>query len=155
MSLGHVLFGFRGRISRAKYWLAIVLWTAVLAAGQIVPSMVAGMSFDELLDIALAFDMFRPILALGLIFLIVWAISFLAVGVKRLHDRDKSGWWAVLFFVPLTLDVVAVFAHSIELIYLSNIASAFIIIWCFVELGVLRGTQGNNRFGADPLEIAA
>jgi len=25
----------------------------------------------------------------------------LAVGVRRLHDLDKSGWWVLLVFIPL------------------------------------------------------
>ena len=26
-------------------------------------------------------------------------ISGIAVGIKRLHDRDKGGWWLLLFYV--------------------------------------------------------
>ena len=47
---------------------------------------------------------------------------------KRWHDRNKSGWWTLSAFVP------------------------FIgAIWIIVELGILRGTPGDNRFGPDPL----
>ena len=47
---------------------------------------------------------------------------------KRWHDRGKSGWWSLIIFVPI-------------------IGS----IWFLVELGFLRGTDGPNRFGPDPL----
>ena len=52
----------------------------------------------------------------------------LAVGAKRYHYRDKSAWWLLIAFIPI-------------------IGS----IWQFVELGFLKGTDGPNRFGPDPL----
>jgi uncharacterized membrane protein YhaH (DUF805 family) len=52
----------------------------------------------------------------------------LAVFAKRWHDRDKSGWWSLILLVP--------FIGS---------------IWALVECGCLPGTEGPNRYGADPL----
>jgi uncharacterized membrane protein YhaH (DUF805 family) len=54
--------------------------------------------------------------------LIVWPAA--AITVKRWHDRDKSAWWLLINLVP----VVGV-------------------IWSLVENGLLRGTEGANRFG--------
>ena len=51
-----------------------------------------------------------------------------AVHVKRWHDRDKSGWWVLIGLVPLLG-----------------------WIWVLIECGFLRGTDGDNRFGRDPL----
>ena len=51
----------------------------------------------------------------------------IAVGVRRLHDVDRSGWWVLIWLVPL-------------------IGWIFIIVW-----GCTRGTAGPNRFGPDPL----
>jgi len=58
--------------------------------------------------------------------LLVWPA--LAVSVKRWHDRDKSGWWVLLNLVP----VIG-------------------WLWALIDNGFLRGTDGPNRFGADPL----
>ena len=58
--------------------------------------------------------------------LILW--SALAVQAKRWHDRDKSAWWLLMNLVPVVGP-----------------------IWVFVEAGCLRGTEGQNRFGPDPL----
>jgi uncharacterized membrane protein YhaH (DUF805 family) len=52
----------------------------------------------------------------------------IAVSVKRCHDRDRSGWFLLWVFLPIIG-----------------------AIWLLVELGFLRGTQGENRFGPDPL----
>ncbi len=56
----------------------------------------------------------------------------LAVGAKRCHDRGRSGWFLLIALIPL-------------------IGS----IWLLIELGFLRGTEGENRFGPDPLAAAA
>jgi uncharacterized membrane protein YhaH (DUF805 family) len=59
--------------------------------------------------------------------LLLWPA--LAVSVKRWHDRDKSGWWVLVNLVP----VIG-------------------WLWALVENGFLRGTEGPNRYGDDPLE---
>ena len=47
--------------------------------------------------------------------------------IKRLHDRDNSGWWILLGFVPIVG-----------------------MVWYIVVICCLPGTVGENRFGADP-----
>ena len=56
-----------------------------------------------------------------------WA--FAAVVTKRIRDRGKSPVWLLLVLIPL-----------------------FGPIWLLVDLGVLRGTTGENRYGDDPLD---
>jgi uncharacterized membrane protein YhaH (DUF805 family) len=51
----------------------------------------------------------------------------LAVTVRRLHDLDRTGWWIFLGLIPL-------------------VGAIILIIW-FCS----KGTDGLNRFGADPL----
>jgi uncharacterized membrane protein YhaH (DUF805 family) len=52
----------------------------------------------------------------------------LALYAKRWHDRGKSGWWSLIILVPLVG-----------------------AIWILVELGFLRGTEGPNNYGNDPI----
>ena len=63
----------------------------------------------------------------------VWSIAAigffipsLACGMRRLHDSDRSGWYLLLILVPLLGIILLIFF-------------------------ILRGTDGDNRFGADPL----
>jgi len=56
----------------------------------------------------------------------------LAVSVKRFHDRDKKGWWVLISLVPVVGS-----------------------LWLLIENGFLRGTDGPNRFGDEPLESDA
>jgi uncharacterized membrane protein YhaH (DUF805 family) len=61
--------------------------------------------------------------------LLLWPA--VAVSVKRWHDRNRSGWWILINLLPI-------------------IGWA----WALIENGLLRGTAGPNRFGADPLADA-
>jgi uncharacterized membrane protein YhaH (DUF805 family) len=81
-------------------------------------------------------------------------ISSIAVGVKRLHDRGKSGWWLVLFYaVPGILTAAAPPTEIAGNLLL--VLSAAIEIWALVELGCLPGTAGPNQYGPDPLAVVA
>lgn len=51
----------------------------------------------------------------------------LSVWVRRLHDTDRSGWWTLLILIPL-------------------IGWLILLIWT-----LSKGTDGSNRFGADPI----
>jgi uncharacterized membrane protein YhaH (DUF805 family) len=51
----------------------------------------------------------------------------IAIGVRRLHDLDRSGWWLLIFLIPL-------------------IGPIILLIWFCTK-----GTEGPNRFGADRL----
>ena len=80
-------------------------------------------------------------------------ISSFAVGVKRLHDRDQSGWWIVLFyFGPGVASAIGQSSVSGAVYLVLSLLSFAISIWAIVVLGFLRGTRGPNRYGPDPLE---
>ncbi len=88
----------------------------------------------------------------------------LAVGIRRVHDLDRTGWWAAL---PLALAALAGFgivagrqldlgglAGLVTVITaVSAVAAVFAIIVLFVW-ACTRGTEGPNRFGPDPLAEA-
>ena len=152
MDLGNLFFGFSGRLNRGKYWLAVVVFVVISA-------------IMSALDLALGPDSISAAL-LNAIVGIVTFISGLAVGIKRLHDRDKSGWWLLVFYVvpgilitiALIIGIYGVATESMGNLgtaTLLGLASLAIGVWAFVELGCLRGTVGPNRFGPDPLVVPA
>jgi uncharacterized membrane protein YhaH (DUF805 family) len=145
-----LLFSFNGRINRGKYWLAVliymVVWTVFIAA---IFMWIGKLNLDNLFSIAGGALLFWLI---GFILFIAGAWSGFAVGVKRLHDRDKSGWWILLFWLgPGILGGWPSAAPDLGGGLILSLAATAIAIWAFVELGCLPGTPGPNQYGPDPL----
>ena len=42
------------------------------------------------------------------LYMLAVLIPFLAVGVRRLHDTNRSGWWLLIGFVPLIGSIVLI-----------------------------------------------
>ena len=162
MTLTQLLFSFKGRINRKPWWLASLgagftasLLSAILEA-------LARSSGETIVNPVT--HQFEPTgifgLAISLIALANAWIAF-ALSVKRLHDRDRTGWWLlwqlliILLAVFLTVVAFAVPKEQGAVWYAlagAAVLVAFIIsVWLFVQIGFLRGTQGPNRFSPDPL----
>jgi uncharacterized membrane protein YhaH (DUF805 family) len=99
----------------------------------------------------------------GVIGLVNMWVAF-ALSAKRLHDRDRTGWWLIWQLLILILAVILVVvaiavpqeqgAVWYALAGAACLAAFVISVWLFVQIGFLRGTQGPNRFGPDPLGAA-
>jgi uncharacterized membrane protein YhaH (DUF805 family) len=123
---------FDGRAGRSEYWwFTLAVWLVTLVLGLLTLS---GVDFDT--------EEFSGIGLIGtglmLVFWLAIIVPSIAVMVRRFHDRDMSGWW-VLGFVLLSMLPFVGFIASI----------AQLVIFC------LKGSQGDNRYGADPLMGAA
>ena len=165
MGVFHLFFGFSGRINRAKYWLTLVIWIVIwiIAVPVIVVAALAVLGVnitDGSLPGPQDTDKFvKMIVDYAVLFVIVLAfvilgwVSAFAIGVKRLHDRDRSGWWIVLFYVvPGVLGGAGKGTDGDLAQGILGLATLVLSIWGLVELGFLRGTRGPNRFGPDPLQ---
>ena len=101
---------FNGRARRKEYWM-FILFNIVIAIVLAV--------IDSLLGTA-------PIIYL--VYILAVFIPSISVGVRRLHDIGKSGWWLFISFIPLVG-----------------------VIW-FLALMCMDGTHGENKYGLDPKE---
>jgi uncharacterized membrane protein YhaH (DUF805 family) len=128
-----LLFSFPGRINRSKYWIATITYVSVIIA-------LVGLGFFFRFDI-----IFFVIAALVFI---AMTVSGVAVGLKRLHDRDMSGWWLLVFYLlPVVLDGIGRELGNTIILSLGSAMS----VWALIVLGFLRGTPGANQYGPDPL----
>jgi uncharacterized membrane protein YhaH (DUF805 family) len=130
-----VLFSFHGRISRAIFWTYLPIATLVLFSGLMLAwSVFMG---DRLLGLAIA-------VFTGVLFLLCIA----GLCVKRLHDRDRSGLWTLIVLLPLPLFALEHADVGGPLMGLAAIVlSAVVFSLVIVELGLLTGTAGANRYG--------
>ncbi len=133
-SLLSLLFSIQGRINRAKYWVAMIAYLSLTIA-------VAGLGV--FVNFHTLFLVIAGLIAFAMI------VSGCIVGMKRLHDRNKTGWWLLLFY--LLSGVLDVVGMTGKLPLLFELGSLAISIWALVELGFLRGTVGANQYGPDPL----
>ena len=103
-------FNFKDRASRSEYWYFQLVLTPIYIWSQF-PS-----DDTQILVIQL-------ILTFGLL------IPGISAGVRRLHDRDKSGWFMLISFIP--------------------ILGAIFLIVMLAE----KGTPGKNKYGEYPLKL--
>ena len=103
-------FNFKDRASRSEYWYFQLVLTPIYIWSQF-PS-----NDTQILVI-------QFILTFGLL------IPGISAGVRRLHDRDKSGWFMLISFIP--------------------ILGAIFLIVMLAE----KGTSGKNKFGEYPLKL--
>jgi uncharacterized membrane protein YhaH (DUF805 family) len=108
---------------------------------------------------------FEPTGILGLAISVVGLINAwiaFALSVKRLHDRDRTGWWLLwqilIIAVAVILVIVAIAVPKEQgvlwyaLAGAAGLAAFVVSVWLFVQIGFLKGTQGPNRFGPGPLD---
>ena len=178
------LFRFSGRDSRALFWpYAITIFLLAILAGILLFIPVMTEMMTRAMDYArthpgglprtapgqppvlppeLMPDMSAMIVP-GLIVNLVAILLLAAAAVRRLHDCDRTGWWAAL---PLPFHVVAAVIgpaaakgmtdamttyppHRSPLMMLSSLNSAcsLLALLVLVILLVAEGTKGPNRFG--------
>ncbi len=136
---------FSGRAPRAEYWwffLAIIVAYIVLSIVENIvglDGMVAGV--------------YGP---LTVLMWIATLVPQLAVGARRLHDTNRTGWWLLAPILPYAIGFAlagpAILSGSMAglgtagLFFLVG-AVAAIVLLVFL---VLPGTTGDNDYGPDP-----
>jgi uncharacterized membrane protein YhaH (DUF805 family) len=105
---------FSGRARRKEYWFFSLFFTIALVLLAIADGISGTMG------------LFSGVYLLGSL------LPAFAVTVRRLHDTDRSGWWALITFIPLIGVIV-------------------LLVFCCLD-----SSPGLNRFGANPkLETAS
>jgi len=105
------LMSFKGRVSRKDFWLRFVVPYYAISIALSLATQYLDPGFMNVMMLFTA--------------VALWPSA--AVGVKRWHDRGKSGWWCLSMLIPV-----------LGWIYM------------FVECGCLRGTRDDNAFGPIP-----
>ena len=173
------LFSFEGRFNRARFLLAVLNtfgWHIYWAVAGAILSEVFGWTTDAIakaiLPIPFSFEFagghaalmsaaFMLIATLPVNIVPLWITA--ASWAKRLHDRNKSGWWAIpLCGVPyLYIQFILICATLKISIATPTLLAILAVPVCLlsssalIELYFMPGTDGRNRFGADPLSRIA
>ena len=137
------LFTLSGRLARRPFALILAAVGVVAAGTALLLAATATVPVT-------AIDPTLPtILLWSGIVLLVWIV--LAAAVRRLHDRDRSGWWLLLFVAaPWALVGLGTIDRHGPGEALADAVALVLAAWGVVELVVRAGTVGPNRHGPDP-----
>ena len=118
--INHKVYITEGRIGRMDYFIRTILWGLLGLVIYGIPVAIFNIACSP--DTAATLDAIWY-----LVFFVFSLPGSVMLGIRRLHDLDKSGWWYLLLFVPLV-----------------NFFFALYMLFC-------KGTYGNNQYGPDPL----
>ena len=137
-------FSFQGRLNRKPYWLMSLALLGVAIAAFVVIALLAAL-----------LNLFW-VLAAPVVIALIW--GSMSIATRRLHDRNKSAWWLLLYQgLPTVLGILRAVmmaqggAASAGPANMLGFISFCISMWVLVDLGFLKGPSGANRFGDDPL----
>ena len=112
-------FIFSGRATRAESW-----WWVLF-------TVLAGIVLAVVDTFTGTMGMFGDSGLLGTLFELATLIPSLALGARRLHDINRTGWWLLLLFVLVVGWIV-------------------LIVWA-----IKRGDKGPNKYGSDPRQATS
>ena len=121
-----------GRATRKKFWY-FVLFSIISTEGiRIISALIGGFTFPESLGVLI-------------IYFLAIVIPSLAIQSRRLHDTNRSGWWILIYTMPLI----------IYILWLQNISQWFFILpgtgLIVLTVFLLQdSTPGDNQYGPNP-----
>jgi Predicted membrane protein len=136
MTLQQWLFSIKGRIGRRDFWI----WMGIWVLAMIVLFTLAGSGWLNLQTAAFA------------LVCLLWPTA--AVTVKRLHDRGKSGIWALLMVLAwMLLAGNWAMLPGVWQWGVGRFVPTLIIVMMLIDLGAFVGTQGENKYGEETLDV--
>src|SRR5438105_4434631 len=144
---------FTGRAPRAEYWWFVLALVVAYIVVGIVESIIG---INHM--ILYSYGPLRALLWLATI------VPSIAVGVRRLHDTNRSGWWMLVPIVPYALAIIlggaammggAAAGSGMGMMAGFGIAGIFMFIGMLGAIALLvfmmlPGTPGDNRYGPNP-----
>lgn len=159
MNLVSLLFGYKGRINRAQFWIGN------LGAGVagIMLLFLLGVMFIPTTDFPkTGVGILHMMSVMGLVLLpplgLIGWIS-VALQTKRLHDRGRSGLWTMLPLLPGFMISATVFAalasgetpeQAVSSIGAWMLVTQAINLFMFIDLGCMPGKPEPNKYGPPP-----
>lgn len=130
---------FAGRASRSEFWYFILF---CLLGNTILPL------FD---CFVLGMSAIQPA---SLVFSLVTFLPSICVTTRRLHDGNRRGWWQLIWLAPIPVFIASYGLNSHYLRIVGGIAVIACVVVLLVWL-IAKGSEGDNRFGSNPLAADA
>lgn len=144
---------FSGRSRRMEYWMFFLFLCLLWVAFFVLATAVAGAALMSGGGVSSIMAMGGGVVIILLLAFVLWLallIPSLAVGVRRLHDTERSGWWlGGLLIVDVANGVLRGTGSGGAL---TTVIGLVVLVWVVVLLVFycLDGTKGPNKYGPDP-----
>jgi uncharacterized membrane protein YhaH (DUF805 family) len=141
-------FAFRGRIGRASYWLLNIFCGFALFVSSVSVALTANYTNASPVNVFAA-----AVAIVGVFIFLASCVAFFGTGVRRLHDRGKSGLWIILYYpVYVVLFNLMLFIQMDDRSFDARVIAAICIaaaitVWSIIDLAVLKGKPADNRYG--------
>ena len=169
-------FDPRGRVSRKAFWMyyaavGAVLWTVFDLLDSIWRAIQTGSDVFLTFEAAVHFPMWSGVFELDAnaplssTFVLLWLWPPFAISAKRLHDIGlRARWWLASYVAAGTIVQLAAYVgHSAGWMFAPDGSPQLLVVVLGVvgiagiaaslSIGLLRGQQGANQYGLDPLEV--
>jgi len=93
---------FSGRAQRSEYWY-FILFNFLISAGLTFIDLIIGT-----IDLNTGMGLFSGIFSLAIL------VPSISVGVRRLHDIDRSGWWMLLALIPVIGAIILIIFFALD-----------------------------------------
>jgi len=141
-------FPFHGRIGRAQYWIWSLLYAATPVVFGVIVGVLGALTYNP--DDTITNRTIIGLATVAMLVLVFGAIIGLAsTGVRRLHDRGKSGYWLLLYYLLPSMIWNNARMDTVGFVFV--FVALGVQLWVIVDLGVLPGEAGSNAFGPSPL----
>ena len=142
-----------GRASRSAYWIDVCgAWVGIMAASPLMFFAQAFWGSERRAPATSEWIAFGAFVAI--VVYCIWVM--IAASVRRLHDRARGGWWIFPFVIlPIGVNELINFqthVHPGMSLYQEILAYVTVALglWGFIDIGCLRGTDRENRYGPVP-----
>ena len=130
---------FAGRASRSEFWYFMLFCLLGRTILSLFDGFVLGMS---------------SIQPTSWVFSLVTFLSSICVKTRRLHDGNRWGWWQLIWLAPIPVFIAAYGLNMSDLMVVVGIAMIACVVMLLVWL-IAKGSEGDNRFGSNPLAADA
>lgn len=113
-------FAFQGRAGRSEFWFYMLFYVIILVVLNVLAVMLGGTNEDGVRTPNFVIQAIALLVQLGLL------LPTLGVGVRRLHDTNRSGWWILISLVPFVGGIILLVFY------------------------IMDSTPGPNQFGPNP-----
>ncbi len=149
--LSHLYMTTEGRIGRQSIWIGAVALAVI------------GIVINVIIELIFGWVSFAALLVW---FIVQLALAYPAYALmaKRFQDRARSAIFAAaIVVIDILFSFLSAFgvietrgmfdiSQPVVTLNVPQMAVLAVIIWILVELGILRGTVGDNAYGPDPLQ---